>query len=75
MATDTITLIVGLSFVGLLFIGGVIARYFEKRSWNRGYCRDCYTKWECFDCDSSGARGYKCGCGNHSLWVSYRVDI
>lgn len=47
----------------------------EKRRWNDGKCTCCGEEWECFDTDSSGARGYKCpgGCG-YGPWISYGFD-
>ena len=47
----------------------------EKKLWNNGRCADCNYFWEFFDLDSQGGRGYKCGCGKHSIWINwYRAD-
>ena len=43
----------------------------EKKLWNRGFCEECLGIWECFDCDSGGARGYKCLCKYRHIWISY----
>ena len=37
-----------------------LACFFETRCWNRGRCRDHNERWNYFDTDSQGGRGYKC---------------
>jgi len=60
----------------VLFFTGVIVWYreSEKKSWNKGYCKVCKTKWIKFDTDSGGSRGYRCKCIRDSLWISYSID-
>ena len=56
-----------------LFGGAFIARHYEKRDWNNGFCRKTGQPWKSFDMDSQGGRGYTDGQGNYT-WVSYNVD-
>ncbi len=46
----------------------------EVKGWNGGYCTECGCRWENFDMDSQGGRGYICE-NHHFFWASYRVDI
>jgi hypothetical protein len=64
---------IGIFILATMVIGGFLCRRYEKREWNKGYCRETGYPWKSFDMDSSGARGYKDGFGNY-LWVSYGVD-
>ena len=68
-------LIAILVFCGLVvfFSIGAIASRVEAKQWNYGRCKECNDSWECFDTDSQGGRGYKCGCGKY-VWISYKVD-
>jgi len=65
---------IGYSLMALLIIGGFVGWRLEVRDWNGGYCR-CGNKWEYFDTNSQGGRGYKCrDCGAY-VWISWpRVD-
>ena len=67
-----------LIFMGLLIAGGftiaLIARAFEKKAFNNGYCKECGNKLRYFDTDSQGGRGYICDKCGHCVWVSYNVD-
>lgn len=66
-----------LVLVLIIFVFTVIlfgGRGGESKTWNSGTCRECGTKWKQFDIDSQGGRGYKCGCGKHTCWISYSVD-
>lgn len=43
----------------------------ETMYYNKGICPVCNGKYEIFDIDSQGSRGYECDtCGN-VIWVSY----
>lgn len=50
-----------------------LARRFEKKKFNNGICSKCGGKWERFDTDSQGGRGYRCECGRY-IWITYKVD-
>ena len=67
MPTDVL---IGLSIIGLLLVGGWWARVLEKREWNEGSCDRCGYPWKSFDMDSQGGRGYKCVCVRR-IWISY----
>ena len=54
-----------------LIIGGYVAYRCEKNVWNNGICKISENKWERFDCDSQGGRGYKDNNGNY-CWISWR---
>jgi hypothetical protein len=41
-------------------------RRHERQQWNGGNCPDCGSRWESFDTDSSGARGYVCKGGHRT---------
>lgn len=56
-----------------MFGGMFWARYQDRKLWNKGYCPRCFGRWEYFDMDSQGGRGYKCE-GNHTAWISWGVD-
>ena len=62
-------------FCGLVifFTVWVLASRSEAKQWNKGKCVVCQGDWECFDTDSQGGRGYKCGCERRS-WISFNVD-
>ena len=56
----------------LVFFGiGLSARRNEKKSYNKGICKECGTELRHFDNDSQGARGYVCDNCQHTVWVSY----
>ena len=57
----------------IFFLVGGIAKHFESKDWNNGFCRECRTAWKYFDTDSQGGRGYKCS-NKHYFWASYKVD-
>ena len=62
-----IFVIIGLC--SLYFIGPIT----ERRTWNKGICKENGIKWVYFDTDSQGGRGYKAG--NIKCWISWpRVD-
>ena len=56
----------GLLFVLSLFIIGYIMEY---RKWNKGICKKTNKKWQLFDHDSQGGRGYKSD--DNYCWISY----
>lgn len=65
---------IGLIFVVCFIFSGVALGFIlEKRSWNKGKCRNCGGSWVKFDVDSQGGRGYKCICGK-TIWISYPID-
>ena len=75
-AIDT-TIMIGLGLFLLVCIFGIFrAHHLEKIAWNGGICKEHGTKWKCFDVDSQGGRGYKCGdmVYEHHIWISYDVD-
>jgi len=76
MNIDTIILIVLGLFIVVCVVGIFWTRSIEKKEWNGGICKDHGTKWKCFDVDSQGGRGYKCGdmVYDHHIWISYNVD-
>lgn len=45
----------------------------DSINWNGGTCPKCGKRWEYFDSDSAGSRGYRCACRH--LWISYNVDF
>jgi hypothetical protein len=59
----------------ILLFGGLVhwAYNQEKREWNDGKCL-CGERWQYFDTDSQGGRGYKCVKCKNDVWISYRVD-
>ena len=56
-----------------LFIGGSVwARAREKKEWNGGICRETGTRWELFDINSQGGRGYVTRTGERKVtWISW----
>ena len=75
---EQITELYFLGAVLLFIIIGVIWGYFsEKKEWNNGHCPRCGARWECFDMDSQGGRGYKCKCpgpAKYGCWMSWGFD-
>lgn len=69
MTIEHIGIILGCVFLGVMIIGGFRARAWEKREWNGGVCADNGLRWEQFDTDSQGGRGYKAGA--RYTWISY----
>lgn len=49
---------------------GTIGLLTEIRKWNNGVCREINEKWEHFDNDSQGGRGYSTKSGK-TCWISY----
>ena len=62
----------GIAVLVFMVIGGLIARRYEKKTWNNGTCSMCGSEWKQFDRDSQGGRGYVCSCRH--TWISYGVD-
>jgi len=71
MINELITFSILFSIVGscIWFFG----KCWELKDWNNGFCGKCGEKWENFDTDSQGGRGYTC-LDNHYIWCSYNVD-
>lgn len=71
-------LIVSLAILAVICAGIVWCRTSEKKMWNGGVCQLCGSKFEYYDTDSQGGRGYKCQCedlsNRYRCWISYRVD-
>jgi len=65
MLNDLLSVLVFVPFI----IVGVYAYRSEKETWNDGVCRDNSVKWETFDMDSQGGRGYKAG--DCYCWISW----
>jgi len=63
----TVFLTVLLVLALLVFPVGYIC---ERRLWNKGKCI-CGSKWESFDVDSQGCRGYKCRKCDRTIWISH----
>lgn len=69
-----IELIISVLLVTVIILGMNIERYKEKKYWNKGVCKKCSGKYECFDCDSANCRGYECNKCGYKIWISYNVD-
>lgn len=63
-----------ISFIISLGVLNFLARSVEKKKFNNGICSECGGKWEHFDTDSQGGRGYRCLECNRYIWISYKVD-
>ena len=57
-----------LGFVVILLIG-LFGSISERRRFNNGVCKSNGIKWEYFDTDSQGGRGYIAG--DEVCWVSW----
>lgn len=56
--------------VPILILGLIyFAQLCEAVAWNNGVCKMTGRKWQIFDRDSQGGRGYKSG--PHTVWISY----
>jgi Zn-finger nucleic acid-binding protein len=64
-----VLLILIASGVMLLLYG--IFSYTESITFNKGMCPHCNIRWEHFDCDSQGGRGYSCPRCGKTIWISY----
>lgn len=62
-------MIFGCLFVVLLLAGMLWACHLERKEWNGGICRENGKRWELFDMDSHGHRGYRAG--NKYTWITY----
>jgi len=63
-------MIIGLSILTMMFVGGFLAYRSEKRQWNLGLSPATNEPWQYFDTDSQGGRGYRDSAGNY-IWISY----
>ncbi len=59
-----------ISLLVLLVAGGLWGYRSEKRAFNGGTCRVCFSPLRHFDTDSQGGRGYVCH-NRHHIWVSW----
>ena len=50
---------------------GLVGHAREKRDWNNGFCPVCKMPWKIYDTDSQVGRGYKCGCKNRDIWITW----
>jgi hypothetical protein len=69
MTTEILWVLVPLIAMVVLLTVGYLN---DKRNWNGGMS-PLGIKWEYFDMDSQGGRGYTDGNGNY-VWISYGVD-
>ena len=51
---------------------GVIGSVAERRLWNGGVCKETGERWEYFDTDSQGGRGYRSK--DKVAWISWSHD-
>jgi len=61
-------------FIVLFAIMIIVARNWEARDFNNGFCPHCGRKLRYFDSDSQGGRGYRCDACEYTTWCSYAVD-
>lgn len=64
----TAVIFMAITFVAIL---GLIASYFEYKSWNGGVCPRCGKPLRYFDTDSQGGEGWTCDKCDYTAWVSY----
>lgn len=74
MELTNIPVVVSALIIIILIVGMMIARHFEKKEFNNGYCTVCNKRLRNFDTDSQGGRGYCCPKCGRTIWVSYPVD-
>jgi len=57
--------------VPIFVLVGIIAASWRSdiRNWNGGTCLYNGKKWEYFDTDSQGGRGYRAG--DYTIWISW----
>ena len=60
-------------FLEIFGIGIISCYHYEKKLWNRGFNPKNGMKWQHFDNDSQGGRGYTDSVGTY-IWISYPVD-
>ena len=66
--------ILGLIVFSIFWIAsGGWAKNNDAEKWNGGYCK-CNGRWEHYDNDSQGGRGYNCSKCDAGIWISYAVD-
>jgi len=68
---DIMCLIIIIMIFIIVLISG---RKSDKNKWNNGECSRCKNKWEHFDTDSQGGRGYICNKCKDIIWISYNID-
>lgn len=67
-------MMIGLTVWALVLIAAVLlGTLCERRAWNGGRCGRHGSRWEYFDTDSQGGRGYKCRNppDDCCVWISY----
>ena len=74
MENPVLAIIITVSDLAIFLLAGWLAKISEAKGWNGGYCKECGHRWETFDMDSQGGRGYICK-DHHFFWASYKVDI
>lgn len=64
---------IGIIICALLLVvilcGMLLAIHYERKWWNNGICTDTGDRWEPFDTDSQGGRGYVSG--DNYIWISW----
>lgn len=69
-----VALIACILVLSMIVVGAIVARYLEKKDFNKGICPKCNNKLKHFDSDSDGNRGYTCPNCDYTTWCSYNVD-
>lgn len=69
MTEKLFAVLIGITILSIMIIGGFWKSKMDEKDWNKGYCNKCWTKWKSFDIDSGGDVGYKCKCGE-TIWIS-----
>jgi hypothetical protein len=63
---NTIILLV----VCFIFIA-LYSKFYQKKLWNKGICKDCNTDWIKFT-EQPDAKCYVCKCKNNFLWITWK---
>ena len=60
-------------FICLIVFIGICAFIFsdQKKRFNNGECPECKLRWNFFDSDSQGGRGYDCKRCGKTIWISW----
>lgn len=69
-----IYLSIGVLVICFAVVTSIVARHFEKKRFNKGYCHNCKSKLSLFDTTFFGDRGYICNECGKVVWISYNVD-
>lgn len=65
----TIEIIIIIAIIGVCALTGYLL---NRREWNGGVCRKNGLRWQHFDTDSQGGRGYVAG--DQYCWIGWPVD-